>query len=445
MGCKRYALFSLLLLLLITVGCAPKLQLGSVNPLAVDYLSMEAAKDVKTVSFRCDYDKVARADFRKHGDYCGYAKNSDYVSYFIPPDSQSTNIFRYLLAHNAKLFEQDGLNSPFKYYLFFSNMDIERLKRTDFNDLAPTGFAVSHDDDIVIGFTKKELLARLYITPILAINSFEGGAEDLLSDYTATYQLPPYKFTLKMSVASLGRFLGLPDPDSYKSALTQRQKQELKIYSGLLKGSLDKREMNRYAADRALFLHPYLAPNSLRGFLKTARPLQGEGFLNEYLPAYRLYQIELFIIDNKTGKARLAKLFRLDDILSVIISPDEFAALIYRHRFEKVMVRYTHIALPPKLAESRNVASLGTAFIYSDMARRIHTELYIEKVYDLSELPRICVNEQQYKRRLAARGYNEDDIRIFQSYLKDSQDRCTPNQLEIIEHLPEILLKTVQR
>jgi hypothetical protein len=240
-GRRAYAL----LFLVFITGCAPKLQTGSVNPNTFDFPSMESAKDIKTVSFRCDYDKVARADFKKHGDYCGYAKNSDYVSYFIPPDSQSTNTFRYFTAHNAKLFLHDGLNSPYKYYLFFSGMDIERLKRLDFNDLPPTGFAVSHDEDIILGFTKKELLARLYITPILTINAFESGAKEVLGDYTATYQLPPYKFTLKLTVPSLGRFLGLPDEERYKGALSQKQIQELSLYNGLLKGSLEKRDMNR--------------------------------------------------------------------------------------------------------------------------------------------------------------------------------------------------------
>ncbi|MDR2401379.1 MAG: hypothetical protein LBD73_06995, partial [Deferribacteraceae bacterium] len=169
---KRAVLLFLLPLLLFT-ACAPKLQTGSVNPLTLDYPSMERAKDIKTVMFRCDYDKVARADFKKHGDYCGYAKNSDYVSYFIPPDAQSTNTFRYFAAHNAKYFSVDGLNSPYKYYQFFSGMNIDRLKRLDFNDLPPTGFAVTHDEDVILGFTRKELLARLYIAPSLIISSFE--------------------------------------------------------------------------------------------------------------------------------------------------------------------------------------------------------------------------------------------------------------------------------
>jgi hypothetical protein len=437
------AFFSLILL----SACAQKMQTGSVNPMTVDYPSMEKATDVKTVSFRCDYDKVARADFKKHGDYCGYAKNSDYVSYFIPPDTQSTNSFRYFAAHNAKLFFEDGLNSPYKYYQVFTGMNLERLKKFDFNDLPPIGFAVTYDEDIILGFTAKELLARLYIAPTLTVNSFELKARRegvTFSDYEATYQIPPYKFTLKMLQPSMARFLGLPDSERFPGALSQRQTGELALYNGLLKASLEKRDMNRYGSFRQAHVHPYLADGT-PGFIKTVSPLAGEGFFNEYLPPYRLYQIEIFIIDNKTGALRLSKLFKFDDILRVIISPEDFPVLFYRHKYEKVMVRYTHIALPPKLVRNKNIDALGAPFIYSDMARRIQTELYIEKFYDISGLSKICVNEEQYKKRLAERGYNESDIKVFQSYLKDARDACTPNQLEIIEHLPEIILKTVPR
>jgi hypothetical protein len=425
------------------------MQTGSVNPAVLDYQSMERAKDVKTVSFRCDYDKVARADFKKYGDYCGYAKNSDYVSYFVPPDSQSTNTFRSFIAHNAKLFLNDGINSPYKYYLYFSGMDLEKLKKGEVYDAPPTGFAVSYENDFILGFTRKELLARLFIAPTLIINSFEtkGGAAArattrgavALSDYETTYQIPPYKFTLQMSAPDMGRFLGLPDPKNFQGYLSARQTETLNTYNGLLKGTLEKRDMNRYAAELPAYRYPYLGGNT--ALIKTARPLPGESFLNEYLPAYRLYQIEIFLFD-KNGKPRPAKLFRFEDILRVIVSAEDFPALLYRHKQEKVMVRYVHIALPPK-NDGGLPDTMGTGFIYSDMARRIHTELYIERFYDISDLSAMCVNEEQYQKRLARRGYNQEDIKVFRTYLKNTKDACTLNQTEITEHLPEIILQTV--
>jgi hypothetical protein len=426
------------------------MQGGSVNPMVGDYSSMEAAKDTKTVTFRCDYDKVARGDFKKHGDYCGYAKNSDYVSYFIPPDAQSTNAFQYFIAHNAKFFSSDGLNSPYKYYQFFSGMNIDMLKNGEFDDTPPTGFAIVHDGDFVLGFTRKELLARLYISPSLVINAFkpmERQKETLsLNDYEATYQITPYKFTLAMALPHLGRLLGLPDAAAFPGALSQQQQQSLKLYDGLLNGSLAKRDMNRYASIRFSYLHPYLAKDSspaAQNIVQTAFPPEGEGFINEYLPSYKLDKIEIFVFD-KNGALMPVKTFKTDDIMRVIISPEEFPALLYRHRLEKAVVRYTHTAIPPKREWISELDILGAGFIFSDMAENIQTDLHIERFYNISGLSKICINETRYVKRLAERGYNQEDIKVFQSYLKDTRDMtCTPNQLEIIEHLPEIILKTV--
>jgi hypothetical protein len=431
-------------------ACAAKYSSGSVNPDVRNYNALENNAQVKRIVFNCDFDKVARQEFHQFGDYCKKSANLDYVSYFVPPDIQSTVGYREHIIQNIKVRTKN--NMIYKHYLPLFGNDEDRFWARDMDLHPPTSFAVRNSDTYVIVLTKKDILGRVYIAPTLSVRSFKPRAGVLannITDYNISYQIPPYLYTVPYALDHTSELLGAPDKSNYLKLLTPEQKEDLAAYDDTLRKYFETNGelQDRNSVTFADIVFPILGKEKYNKGLPSPinvplSPAYNGKYLSDFLPPYQLEKIEIFLEDS-SGSVNLQKRFSKDDIYKVIEAKDEQAALFYKGGLAgKPILRYTYTAIPPAMDDGRlwtEFEALGLGYIYSDIAKTIIADMHIDKLYDIADLSRLCVNEKNFSEKLLSGGYTQETVRRYLSRLRsDAVPGCSRNQLEIVERLPMI-------
>jgi hypothetical protein len=438
-------------ILLALSACAVKYSSGSVNSNVRNYNALENSAQVKRVVFNCDFDKVARQEFNQLGDYCRKTTNVDYVSYFIPPDIQSTTGYREHIIQNIKIRTHG--NMIYKHYLPLFGNDEARFLSRDMDLQPPTSFAVQSGNAYTIVLTKKDILGRVYIAPTLSIRSFKpraGITANKITDYDISYQIPPYLYTVQYALNHTSELLGAPDKSKYIQPLTLEQKEELAVYNDTLRKYFEKYEelQDKKSITPADIVFPILGKEKQNKGLPSPinvplSPAYNGKYLSDFLPPYQIEKIEIFLEDSSRS-VNLQKRFSKEDIYKVIDDENRQAALFYKGNLAgRPLLRYTYTAIPPAADDGllwAEIESLGLGYIYSDIAKTIIVDMYIDKLYNISELSKLCVNEGAFSEKLLNNGHTQETVFRYLSYLRsDAVPGCSQNQLEIVEHLPTIL------
>ena len=445
--------FLFTLLIVVLVGCASKPSVGgSVNFDTRNFNDFSREKTTKTVNYYCNFERIATQDFSKSGDYCLKADNHDYVSYFIPFDIQSTTEFKSHLTRTVSEAKRTG--KSYKYYQIYSGNNLNRLLTFDFDISPPTSFAIIVDNDsYFIALTKKDLLARYIIYPGLNIRSLQPVNEtesDRVDGYTVTFSIPPYSFKAQYEDSVIGRLLGLPNYYQLTGVLDGNRKLDLSKYNESLADYWSFPNKYKYSHDMISIVDYAIPRLGAEKFKNSTLPsdldlrpeplIDQEGYINDYLPYYRLRSIE--IVQLSDNIENVLKTFSGDDIAEALISLNDYSALVYKGSSTegRVVIRYNHEAEKPNSLGISNYysESLGVGYIYSDIASLIETNLNIEKFYTLEKLPVNCMDIKKITETMNKRGVQRDKIDYFVSRLsKEKYNNCTAVQKSINDILPD--------
>lgn len=442
---KRYGFTAIVtFLVFILAGCGGK-------TVKTDFDSFLGRGAEKTVSYNCDYAKVAKGEFTKMWDYCEAPDNQDYVSYFIPPDIQSSSGYSAFLAANVFSLSRRGEDSSYKYYQVFAGNDLARLQKLDMKQVQPESFAVENDGKVFIAINKRDLLARVYIAPSYSLISFapSKAQPDQLRDYSVSYQIMPYLFTIPYEDSMMGRYMGLPDYSVFGGSLSIAQKSDLNKYNVVLTDYW-KKPGGFTSSAKVLSAEDFVFPQYSGARLlksteagspvpvKFALPPDGGGYLNDYLPPYQLTRID--IIDSN---GKILKRFDSDDIYRTLISVNDWESLIYADNKTEdgVIIRYTHEAIEPRNVNFNKALSkrLGIDYVYSDIAPVINTDMKINNFFPIKDLPAVCIDKNALSAFLTQRTGQAEDAGKYLNLLNQAQSsRCTANERSMMYWLHDI-------
>lgn len=382
---------------------------GGVNSKTYNYALLSQHEDRKVVDYVCNYEKIAAQDFSRFGDYCPKAPNQDYVSYFIPPDVQSTVGFRVFTAQSVANIANGQNSGRLVYFNIYSESG--NAEDFSFKLTPPTSFAMEFKDYRYIAITKRDLLARQTVYPELTVRSFAvdtGKAGTLLSDYSVTYQIGSYIFKVPYTDNQTGRYLGLPTFEEYQGSLSGQRKISLEAYSVAISSFWENPMGHRYSADYLTgmdYAIPAVGRSKVkRGVntdagVKIAPPAENEGLLSDYLPSYKLKEINI-VYTGADGAESVVHTYSEDEIYSLLINPDADAALVYRALVipDELSLNFVYEANEPLLTglTRTQLDTLGLGYIYSDIAYTLVVNLAIENYYKLENFPVACLTEDTF-------------------------------------------------
>ena len=428
-------------LLMLFAGCA---QTSGIR----DYDSLMAANETKRVDYYCDFEKIAGGTYGKFGDYCQFAPNQDYVSYFVSFDIQATDIYRPFLIQTVNMISSDAVPGQLRYYQMFSDNEFLKLTKFDMNNAPVTSFALKNGGRYHEVISKSDLLARTKIYPELSILSMkaEGQSEPVtIGDYTVRYRVAPYVFDMRYSDSETARILGLPEYSALAGRLSGVQKLQLNNYeSGLDKFWLspDKYKYTPghisimdYAIPRIMLSKPDM-PSELT--LRVTPPPDGEGLLNDCLPPYSLTAIQYVHVAG-FGSERILQSFNQDEISKTIISYED-DALVYSTdvNHDSLGIRFIYKANAPRARNmpKRTSDDLGLSYIYSSIAATIETQINVLRFYEIEKMPRSCVDETAFIAAFVSRGRSENEARALLGRMNQTaKGSCTAVQESIAELL----------
>lgn len=419
--------------------------IGKVNASVNSYDRLKSAGQTKRVEVTCDFTKIMAGRYAKRYDYCTQPTNDDYVSYFVPFDVQGSYDFYHFLVNSANYHRKNSDIRSLSNLNVFAGGDISRGENYEYSLMHPKSFAITNQGMLLVFLDYQDVVPRNIIPPTFKLNGLRepasGKKYTVLSNWQVRFSVVPYDFSTPYNSINKATILGVPDYPKVKALA--KDKLTVKIldaYSDVFTryystfGTKGQYYYDQYNITEFDYVYPHVANKKvlrrvgnlnetyddvaqslglLPGYSEPGRKRQQVATLDEYLPAYKLLNIQ--IVDKKDET--VLHTFDRKQIDKLLASKTPSAGLIYSGEGlanKSVAIRYNYQAkIYPEEVNSLLREPLGIKYILSDIAYHETIDINIANPVSIYSLPASCFaamdvnNDTLIKYGFNSKGLNE--------------------------------------